>query len=105
MNRLAMPCCLAFCTPSVPLILLREAFACWRWAAKVGVMHWIHDATTPRGPDLSIRRVQNSVRVVERGGFELIIPLVSLRPTTTAWSDANQSDQMCQQIQREIAPS
>lgn len=35
--------------------LLREAFRILRAHGVLGVIHWIHDASTPRGPDLSIR--------------------------------------------------
>lgn len=35
--------------------LLREAFRIVRPQGVLGVIHWVHDAGTPRGPDLSIR--------------------------------------------------
>jgi ubiquinone/menaquinone biosynthesis C-methylase UbiE len=35
--------------------LLREAFRILRPMGVLGVIHWVHDARTPRGPDLSIR--------------------------------------------------
>lgn len=35
--------------------LLREAFRVLRPGGVLGIIHWIHDARTPRGPDLSIR--------------------------------------------------
>jgi len=35
--------------------LLSEAFRVLRPAGVLAVIHWIHDARTPRGPDLSIR--------------------------------------------------
>lgn len=38
-----------------PVVLLREAWRILRPGGKVGVIHWNYDATTPRGPDLSIR--------------------------------------------------
>ena len=35
--------------------LLREAFRILRTQGVLGIIHWVHDARTPRGPDLSIR--------------------------------------------------
>jgi hypothetical protein len=35
--------------------LLREAFRILRPHGVLGVIHWVHDARTPRGPDLRIR--------------------------------------------------
>jgi SAM-dependent methyltransferase len=35
--------------------LLSEAFRILRAQGVLGVIHWVHDARTPRGPDLSIR--------------------------------------------------
>jgi SAM-dependent methyltransferase len=35
--------------------LLREAFRVLRPDGVLGIIHWVHDAGTPRGPDLSIR--------------------------------------------------
>lgn len=35
--------------------LLREAFRILRPGGVLGIIHWIHEAGTPRGPDLSIR--------------------------------------------------
>ncbi len=38
-----------------PVALLREALRNLRPGGPAGIMHWIHDPTTPRGPALSIR--------------------------------------------------
>ncbi len=38
-----------------PVSLLQEAYRIAKPGGKVGIMHWRHDAATPRGPDLSIR--------------------------------------------------
>jgi len=38
-----------------PLILLREAFRVLRVEGRVGIIHWISDASTPRGPPLEMR--------------------------------------------------
>jgi len=38
-----------------PLILLREAFRVLKQNGMVGIIHWIHDGRTPRGPPLEMR--------------------------------------------------
>src|SRR5208283_1518475 len=38
-----------------PLILLLEAFRVLRVEGRVGIIHWIRDASTPRGPPLAMR--------------------------------------------------
>jgi ubiquinone/menaquinone biosynthesis C-methylase UbiE len=38
-----------------PLNLLREAFRVLRRGGKVGIIHWVHDPRTPRGPPLDMR--------------------------------------------------
>ncbi len=38
-----------------PLILLREAFRVLRQNGRVGIIHWIRDPKTPRGPPLEMR--------------------------------------------------
>lgn len=38
-----------------PLILLREAFRVLRQSGRVGIIHWVRDANTPRGPPLEMR--------------------------------------------------
>ena len=38
-----------------PLILLREAFRVLSVEGRVGIIHWIRDASTPRGPPLEMR--------------------------------------------------
>jgi len=64
-----------------PMALLREAHRAVGPGGKVGVIHWIHDATTPRGPDLSIRpRPEQCQGWVQKAGFELLIPFVALPP-------------------------
>lgn len=64
-----------------PLRLLREAHRVLRPGGTLGAIHWVYDAATPRGPNLSIRpRPEQCQTWVRKAGFELIIPLVSLPP-------------------------
>jgi ubiquinone/menaquinone biosynthesis C-methylase UbiE len=64
-----------------PVRLLREARRVLGPGGKVGVIHWVYDATTPRGPDLSIRpRPEQCQAWVQEVGFELLIPFVALPP-------------------------
>jgi SAM-dependent methyltransferase len=43
--------------------LLREAFRILRPGGVLGIIHWIHDAGTPRGPDLGIRPLPEQCRL------------------------------------------
>ncbi len=53
-----------------PLILLREAFRVLRIEGRVGIVHWIRDASTPRGPPLEMRpTVEQSVEWCREAGF------------------------------------
>jgi len=38
-----------------PVDLLKEAYRILRQGGKVGIIHWIYDASTPRGPPMEIR--------------------------------------------------
>jgi SAM-dependent methyltransferase len=52
--------------------LLREAFRILRAQSVLGIIHWVHDADTPRGPDLSIRpRPEQCSTWAEQVGFVL----------------------------------
>ncbi len=56
-----------------PVALLREAHRNLRSGGLVGIIHWIHDATTPRGPDLATRpRPEQCRRWAEAAGFASI---------------------------------
>ena len=64
-----------------PAGLLNEALRVLRPAGKVAVIHWVHDARTPRGPSLAIRpRVEQCQAWLRQAGFELVIPHVDLPP-------------------------
>lgn len=64
-----------------PLPLIREAFRVLAPDGTLAVVHWIHDASTPRGPALSIRpRPEQCQEWMVEAGFELVMPLVPLPP-------------------------
>lgn len=53
-----------------PLILLREAFRVLRVEGTVGIIHWIRDASTPRGPPLEMRpTAEQCVEWCRQAGF------------------------------------
>jgi SAM-dependent methyltransferase len=61
--------------------LLREAFRILRPQGALGVIHWVHDASTPRGPDLSIRpRPEQCSTWASQVGFVLEGAPISLPP-------------------------
>lgn len=64
-----------------PLALVEEARRVLRPGGLVGVIHWIHDASTPRGPDLSIRpRPGQALQWVREAGMEPLGDPVDLPP-------------------------
>ncbi len=64
-----------------PAALIREAHRVLRPGGRAGVIHWRYDATTPRGPDLTIRpRPEQCLGWVQQAGFEISMDLVALPP-------------------------
>lgn len=61
--------------------LLREAFRVLRPDGTLGIIHWIHDARTPRGPPMNIRpRPEQCVQWAEDAGFKLTGAPIELPP-------------------------
>jgi SAM-dependent methyltransferase len=64
-----------------PLPLIREASRILTPGGTLAVVHWIHDASTPRGPALSIRpRPEQCQQWMVEAGFKIVRPLVPLPP-------------------------
>ena len=64
-----------------PMPMIREACRVLRPGGKLAVIHWIHDASTPRGPELSIRpRPQTCAAWLEQAGCRILVPEVALPP-------------------------
>jgi SAM-dependent methyltransferase len=61
--------------------LLREAHRVLARQGRAAIMHWIYDAATPRGPDLSIRpRPEQLIAFVHEAGLLPQGPVVALPP-------------------------
>lgn len=53
-----------------PLILLREAFRVLKRGGRVGIIHWLRDPNTPRGPPLEMRpTVEQCINWCLQAGF------------------------------------
>ena len=64
-----------------PLALLHEAYRVLVPGGKIAVIHWNHDASTPRGPVMDIRpRPDQCQAWMMQAGFALINPLIDLPP-------------------------
>jgi ubiquinone/menaquinone biosynthesis C-methylase UbiE len=65
-----------------PMILLEEAYRVLSLGGKVGIVHWNHDPSTPRGPSMSIRpRPEQCAAWAEQAGFQrLPSGIISLPP-------------------------
>jgi SAM-dependent methyltransferase len=64
-----------------PIALLSEAYRILRPGGRAGVIHWIHDAATPRGPALEIRPRPEQCRVwLEGAAFAAGPGVIDLPP-------------------------
>jgi SAM-dependent methyltransferase len=64
-----------------PVSLLREACRNLRHGGLLGIIHWIHDAETPRGPPMDIRpRPEQCLQWAEQAGFSPGSDIVALPP-------------------------
>jgi ubiquinone/menaquinone biosynthesis C-methylase UbiE len=65
-----------------PVALLREAHRVLTTGGQLSIIHWIHDASTPRGPSMDIRpRPDQCQAWAQEAGFTLLDPgIVDLPP-------------------------
>ena len=64
-----------------PMPMLREARRVLAPRGLLAVIHWVHDAKTPRGPDLAIRPRPEQCRAwMEQAGLQVLFPEVKLPP-------------------------
>ena len=64
-----------------PMPMIREACRVLKPGGRLAVIHWVHDAATPRGPDLAIRPRPEACRDwLEQAGCRILIPEVALPP-------------------------
>jgi len=61
--------------------ILKEAFRILKKNGKVGVIHWSYDASTPRGPSMSIRPKPEDLKsMLIKSGFSIIKYKINLPP-------------------------
>lgn len=64
-----------------PMPLIREACRVLVPGGRIAVIHWVHDAVTPRGPDVAIRpRPDQCRRWLEDAGCVIRVPFIALPP-------------------------
>ena len=64
-----------------PEVLLDEAYRILKPDGKLGVIHWIHSSTTPRGPSLDIRPTPlQSINLIKKANFKVTNEEISLPP-------------------------
>jgi SAM-dependent methyltransferase len=64
-----------------PVSLLNEAYRLLKHNGKVGVIHWIHSSSTPRGPSLDIRpKPEQCISWLKEACFALGSDVISLPP-------------------------
>ncbi len=53
-----------------PQVLLEESYRILKPNGKLGIIHWNHDSSTPRGPSMNIRpKPEQCIRWAEEAGF------------------------------------
>ena len=64
-----------------PYILLNETYRILKPGGSVGVIHWIHSTTTPRGPSLDIRPTPlQCINWLAKAKFEILKNEINLPP-------------------------
>ncbi len=64
-----------------PVSLLREVYRNLKDGGIIGIVHWIYDPETPRGPPMSIRpRPEQCMRWTEEAGFSPSGDIIALPP-------------------------
>jgi ubiquinone/menaquinone biosynthesis C-methylase UbiE len=64
-----------------PVEILSEAFRILKKGGKAGIIHWIYDNKTPRGPSLEIRPKPEQCKTwAKKAGFSIIGETISLPP-------------------------
>lgn len=64
-----------------PIKLLKEVYRILIVGGKLGIIHWVHSESTPRGPSLAIRpKPEQCLEWMELCGFNLLKPIQSFPP-------------------------